>query len=224
MLIAFATTGIVALAFFASLRPNEAGTLAPLLMLGIPYAGLSILGGVRLWRDGTLGARLRPRSGDLAFGAFVATMLFFGALVGRLVVTPHGAGREGWLMRVYLQIGDPENIQRHLLGVSAAFMVLAALEELTWRGLVYPALEDELGARRAWPATAVLYAAAHLPTMFMLRDPFAGPNPLIVIGALGCGLVWGLMVARTGRLPAAIFSHALFTWAVAVQFPLWRLG
>jgi membrane protease YdiL (CAAX protease family) len=44
-----------------------------------------------------------------------------------------------------------------------------------------------------------------------------------VLAALGCGLVWGLIVARTGRLPVAIFSHALFTWCVAVQFPLWRL-
>ena len=70
----------------------------------------------------------------------------------------------------------------------------------------------------------MLYALAHLPTVLLLRDPFAGPNPLVVLAALGCGLVWGLIVARTGRLPVAIFSHALFTWCVAIQFPLWRLG
>src|SRR5207237_92170 len=72
--------------------------------------------------------------------------------------------------------------------------------------------------------TVVLYAAAHLPTMVLLRDPFAGPNPLVVLAALGCGLVWGLVVARTGRLPVAIVSHALFTWGVVLQFPLWRLA
>lgn len=224
MIIAFATVAIVAVAFALGLRASEAGSVIPLLALGVPYAGLSIWAGARLWRDGILGDRLRPRSGDLAFGAFVATMLFLGAIVGRMVLAPHQAAREGWLMRVYLQIGNPDDLQRHLLLVTFAVMVVAALEEVTWRGLVYPALEEEIGTRRAWPATAALYAIAHLPTMYLLRDPFAGPNPLIVLAALGCGLVWGLMVARTGRLPAAIFSHALFTWAVAVQFPLWRLG
>ena len=77
-------------------------------------------------------------------------------------------------------------------------MAVAALEEISWRGFVYSLLEERLGTRRAWPATAVLYALAHLPTVFLLRDPFAGPNPLVVLAALGCGLVWGLIVARTG--------------------------
>jgi membrane protease YdiL (CAAX protease family) len=45
----------------------------------------------------------------------------------------------------------------------------------------------------------------------------------VVIAALGCGLVWGVLVARTGRLPVAIVSHALFTWCVVLQVPLWRL-
>jgi membrane protease YdiL (CAAX protease family) len=111
-----------------------------------------------------------------------------------------------------------------MLGVSIAVAVVAALEELAWRGLIYALVEERFGTRRAWPVTAVLYAAAHLPTVVLLRDPYAGPNPLIVIAALGCGLVWGLIVARTGRLPVAMFSHVLFTWCVAVQFPLWRLA
>jgi membrane protease YdiL (CAAX protease family) len=111
-----------------------------------------------------------------------------------------------------------------MVSVSLAVVVVASLEEISWRGLVFPALEDSLGTRRAWPATALLYAVAHLPTMFILRDPFAGPNPLVVIAALGCGLVWGLIVVRTGRLAVAIISHALFTLAIAIHFPLWRLA
>jgi len=50
-----------------------------------------------------------------------------------------------------------------------------------------------------------------------------GCGGLVVLAALGCGLVWGLVVARTGRLPVAIVSHVLFTWGVVLQFPLWRL-
>ena len=127
-------------------------------------------------------------------------------------------------MRVYLQVGDPEMLQRHMLVVSLGVCTVAALEEISWRGYVFPILEERLGTRRAWPATAVLYAVAHLPTMVLLRDAFAGPNPLVVLAALGCGLVWGLVVARTGRLPVAIVSHVLFTWGVVLQFPLWRLA
>jgi membrane protease YdiL (CAAX protease family) len=166
--------------------------------------------------------KLRPRSGDLTFGAIVTVMLFFGALAGRMFLAPHGSVREAWIMRIYLQVGDPEMLQRNVIVVSLAVCAVAALEEVSWRGFVYSALEERLGTRRAFPATAVLYSAAHLPTMVLLRDPFAGPNPLVMLAALGCGLVWGLVVARTGRLPVAIISHVLFTWGVVLQFPLWR--
>jgi membrane protease YdiL (CAAX protease family) len=58
----------------------------------------------------------------------------------------------------------------------------------------------------------------------MLRDPFAGPNPLVLFAVLGSGLLWGFLVARTRRLPVAVFSHGMFAWAVLVQFPLLRFG
>jgi len=213
---------LVAAAMTLAMQKSMAGSPLALLALGVPYAVLAVLAILYLRREGTLGDKLRPRSGDLTFGALVTVMLFFGAIAGRKLLAPHGSIREAWVMRVYLQIGDPF-LQQRVVGVSFAVIVVAILEELAWRGLVYTLVEERLGTRRAWPATAVLYAAAHLPTLVLLADPYAGPNPLVVLAALGCGLVWGLIVARTGRLPVAIFSHALFTWCVAVQFPLWRL-
>jgi CAAX protease family protein len=214
---------LVAAAITVAMQKSMSGSPLALLALGLPYAVLTVLAILYLRREGTLGDRLRPRSGDLTFGALVTVMLFFGAIAGRKFLAPHGSVREAWVMRVYLQIGDPEFLQQRVVGISLAIIVVAILEEIAWRGLVYALVEERLGTRRAWPVTAVLYAAAHLPTLVLLADPYAGPNPLIVLAALGCGLVWGLIVARTGRLPVAIFSHALFTWCVAVQFPLWRL-
>ena len=214
---------LVAAAMTLAMQKNMAGSPLALLALGVPYAVLAVLAILYLRREGTLGDKLRPRSGDLTFGALVTVMLFFGAIAGRKLLAPHGSIREAWVMRVYLQIGDPEFLQQQVVGISFAVIFVAILEEIAWRGLVYTLVEERLGTRRAWPVTAVLYAAAHLPTLVLLADPYAGPNPLIVLAALGCGLVWGLIVARTGRLPVAIFSHALFTWCVAVQFPLWRL-
>jgi membrane protease YdiL (CAAX protease family) len=215
---------LVAVSMGVAMRPSVSGTSIVFLAPAVPYVLFTILAVARMKREGTLSEKLRPRAGDLTFGAVVTVMLFFGALAGRTLLARHGSAREGWIMRVYLQVGDPEMLQRHMLAVSLAVCTVAALEEISWRGYVYPVLEERLGTRRAWPATAVLYAVAHLPTMVLLRDPFAGPNPLVVIAALGCGLVWGLVVARTGRLPVAIVSHVLFTWGVVLQFPLWRLA
>jgi membrane protease YdiL (CAAX protease family) len=215
---------LVAAAMTLAMQQGMAGSPMALLALGLPYAALAVLAILYLQREGTLGDKLRPRSGDLTFGAIVTVMLFFGAIAGRKFIAPQGSVRDAWIMRIYLQIGDPEFMQQRVVGISLAIIVVAILEEIAWRGLVYALVEERLGTRRAWPVTAVLYAAAHLPTLILLADPYAGPNPLIVLAALGCGLVWGLIVARTGRLPVAIFSHALFTWCVAVQFPLWRLA
>jgi membrane protease YdiL (CAAX protease family) len=215
---------LVAAAMTIAMQPAMSGSPLALVVIGAPYLLLSILGILYLRREGTLGEKLRPKSGDLTFAALVTVMLFFAAIAGRKFLAPHGSVREGWVMRVYLQIGDPELMQQKVLAASLAIGAVAMLEELAWRGLIYNLVEERFGTRRAWPVTAALYAAAHLPTVILLRDPFAGPNPLIVLAALGCGLVWGLIVARTGRLPVALFSHALFTWCVAVQFPLWRLG
>jgi membrane protease YdiL (CAAX protease family) len=224
VLIAAAAVLLVAASMSIAMRPALSGTSLVLLVPAAAYTLLTTLAVVRMRKQGTLSEKLRPRSGDLTFGAIVTVMLFFGALAGRMFLAPHGSVREAWIMNIYLQVGDPEILQRHLLVVTIAVCAVAALEEVSWRGLVYSALEERLGTRRAFPATAVLYSAAHLPTMVLLRDPFAGPNPLVVLAALGCGLVWGLVVAHTGRLPVAIISHVLFTWGVVLQFPLWRLA
>jgi hypothetical protein len=251
VLIPAVTLALTAIAYYFGFQWRFASTPLMLLIIAAPYVALTPVALVRLHRDGVLGEKLKPRSGDLAFGAVVTVMLYFGALVGRMGVTPHGTAREGWLMRVYLQIGDPESVKNRVVMLSVALALIAILEEIVWRGLVYgevrayflrrqsasadpyapgqagmmshQANEESLGTRRAWPVTALLFAAASLPTLYDLRDPFAGPNPVIPLAALGCGLVWGFIAAQTERLPVAIFSHVFFTLAVGVWFPLWRL-
>jgi membrane protease YdiL (CAAX protease family) len=226
VLIALVVTALVAASMSLAMRLESAGKPIVLLAPGVLYAVLTVLAVLQMRRDGTLGEKLRPRSGDLTFGALVTVMLYMGAIAVRMFLAPNGTVRQAWIIRIYEQIGDPEALQRRVVFVSLAVVMVAILEEIAWRGYVFSSLEERIGTRRAWSVTAVLYAAAHLPSVFLLRDPAvdAGINPLVVLAALGCGLVWGLVVARTGRLPVAIFSHALFTWCVAIQFPLWRLG
>jgi membrane protease YdiL (CAAX protease family) len=122
-------------------------------------------------------------------------------------------------MRLYLQIGDPDAEGQVLVGASV--FLIGALEEVTWRGLVLRELAIPGGETRAWLLSTALYMAAHLPTLFLLSDPRAGLNPLLVMASLGCGLVWGRIAIRADRLVPAIFAHALFSWAI-VEFPVWR--
>jgi hypothetical protein len=209
---------------FVGMRPAVAGSPMVLVAPLGPQLILFAAAILQMRNDGSLSAKLRPRSGDLSFGALAAAMLYFGTVAGRALIAPRGSVREVWVARIYGQIGISSDLDRqHIILISAVLILIAALEEISWRGYIFTLLEDRLGTRIAWPATAILYAAAQLPTVTLLTEPFAPPNPLIVLTALGCGLVWGLIVARTGRLPVAILSHVLFTWGVIVVFPIWPM-
>jgi membrane protease YdiL (CAAX protease family) len=218
-LVAGGVTSATGLVIAYAFDPARAGQPSILIALFALYASLSAVAVARLHRRGELLARFRPVGGDVTLGALVALLLYGGARVFEMSVTPRGSPREAWLVRLYLQIGDPDAAGRGL--ASAAVLGVAALEEVVWRGLVMRTLEDALGAYRAAVVTAALFAVAHLPTLWLLRDPAAGLDPLVVLAAFGCGLAWGLVAARTKRLVPAIIAHALFSWSV-VDFPLWR--
>jgi uncharacterized protein len=218
-LIAGLVTAATALAVAHAFGPERAGNLDLLASMGVVYVALTAVTVLWLRRRGELRATLRPLSGDLARGAFVAALLYGVAMAGHQAVTGRGSPREGWILRVYLQLGDPAADARVFLG--AAVFVLAAMEEVVWRGFVMRALEGPLGRQGGLLLSSALFAAAHLPTMFLLRDPAAGLNPLIVAAGFGCSMVWGRLFQRAERLAPAVFAHAFFTWAI-VSFPIWR--
>jgi membrane protease YdiL (CAAX protease family) len=204
------------LAFSPTTEAIGAGGAAALAPLAIVYAALAALAYARIRRRGETWL-LRPRAGDLTLGALVAFLLYGLAVAVHSLATPPGSPRFAWVLRVYLALGDPRSDARHLVALAAG--VVGLLEELTWRGLVTPALERRVGALRGGLLGAVLFAIAHVPTAFALGDPIAGPNPLVAGAALGCGLVWSYLRWRVDRLAPALISHALFTWLV-VELPL----
>ena len=214
-LVTLATAAAISFTF----NPERAGQPIGLIVLGAVYAVFTALAIGRLHLRGDLRDQLRPRGGDLALGAITAAFLYGIAMVAHLAITGPGSPRAGWIMRVYLQLGDP-TVGPHMLRSAAVFGV-AALEEVTWRGLVMRSLEGALDKKRAWLLSTLLFAVAHVPTVYLLADTSAGPNPLVVAAALGCSLVWGFIALRYRRLVPAIFAHALFSWAV-VEFPIWR--
>ena len=79
---------------------------------------------------------------------------------------------------------------------------MAALEEITWRGLVMRALFDVMSEGRAVLLTAALYGLAHITTLTQLGDANAGFNPMLVAAAAGCGVIWGGIAWRFEDAPA----------------------
>jgi membrane protease YdiL (CAAX protease family) len=207
--------GVLAFAF----APAQAGQIVLLVAIGGFYAALAGLALYLLHRAGELRAMFQPVRGDITLAAVTAGALYGGARIAGSLLAPHGSPRELWIARLYLQFGAlPET---KLLGL--AVFVVAALEEITWRGLVAKSLGRVMTSKRAAVVTTLLYAAAHLPTLAMLRMPGVGYNPLLVLAALGCGGVWSALAVRTGRLTPVVLAHALFSWSV-IEFPLWQPG
>lgn len=217
--IAAGVTLATAAAITYAFDPARAGTGAMLGAMAIFYAPLAAITVARFHRRGELRELFRPAPGDLALAALTAGALYGAARVADLVIAGPGSLRQAWLMRLYLQLGDPRDPRRELIG--GAVFLIAALEEIVWRGLVMRALAAAIGSTRALVVSSALFALAHASTLFLLRDPAAGLNPLVVAAAFGCSVVWGGMVLRARRYFPAICAHALFSWAI-FEFPIWR--
>jgi membrane protease YdiL (CAAX protease family) len=193
---------------FASGRP----ALSTGLWLGValPYAGLGLLAVLRLRRHRLLGPLLRFRPGDLSLGIGLGVLLVLSAWALSRWLLPLESASHAWLLRIFLIAGDASSA-----GTMACLIVIAGLEELIWRGWVQAELSSAVGERRGWVACALLYAAAHAATLMTLADAVAGPNPLVVLTALGSGMCWGFLRERVGRIMPGLFSHVAFTYLVA---------
>jgi len=83
-------------------------------------------------------------------------------------------------------------------------VVMAPLaEEVFFRGLVQGALQDGLGPAVAVPVASVIFAASHLQLV---------QAPALVL----VGVAHGLLMWRTGRLGAALWSHLAFNAVTVV--------
>lgn len=211
----------IAVAAHLAFDVARAGTPIFFLIMAVPTVIIAVLGLLRAKDDGVLKGWIAVRSGDFSRGFAAAAILFGGAYAFMKVVAPPESARSSWLARLYLQLGDPAVLRKNVGMAVAAIIVIAIAEEIVWRGLVISLLEEKIGSRRAWVWAAVLYAIAHVPTIWALRDPVAGANPVIVLAALGCGLVWGGMARKFERLLPGVFAHVLFDWTVIMMFRLW---
>lgn len=211
----------IAVASWFAFDVSRAGTSAVFIYMGVPTVALALVGVWRAKSDGVMKEWFGVKSGDFSRGFGAAAGLFGLAYAFSKIVTPATSPKASWMARLYLQLGDPSMLRKQVVWVVAAIIIISIAEELLWRGLVTSLLEEVIGSRRAWVWAAVLYALAHVPTVWALRDPEAGPNPVLIAAALGCGLVWGGMRRWFGRILPGVFSHILFDWAVMMMFRLW---
>ncbi len=212
---------VVAVTSYFAFQTDRAGETSFWILACAPTLAVALASVAIAGRRSALWQQLKPKAGDFSVGFFGAGVLFAGAYGFVRVVMPAGSPRAMWLARIYLQTGDPNVLRAHPAALFVALIVVAAAEEIVWRGVVTSLLAEKIGERFAWAASAALYALAYVPTMWSLKSPSAGLDPLLPIAALFAGLGWGWMVKRFDRLPPAIVAHALFDWAVIVMFRLW---
>jgi len=213
-------TLVVAVSTHFGFQLERAGTVSFWVFAVAPTAVLAIVAGARAYTDGQLASWMRPVWGDFTRGLVGAALVFGAAYAFARFF--QGTPRESWLARLYLQFGDPKLLREHATVFLPAIICAAVAEELVWRGLVTSLLAETIGSRWAWAWASAPYAIAHAPTLWALKDPEAGYNPVLPMAALGAGFVWGAMVRRfDGRLVPAMIAHAMFDWVVVFTFRLW---
>lgn len=83
-------------------------------------------------------------------------------------------------------------------------------EEIFWRFFLQSWAMDKYGKVKGYLLISLIYSAVHLVT----------GNLMLVLAALIAGLFWGFIYLREKNLVPLIISHALWTVAIFLLFPL----
>ncbi|MDH4282357.1 MAG: CPBP family intramembrane metalloprotease [Myxococcales bacterium] len=89
-------------------------------------------------------------------------------------------------------------------------LLVVSAEELVWRGLAIDMFSETVGSTRAVVVSALLYV---LPQV-------AFRSPLLMIVALLCGIVWGMLRVGSKGLAAPFAAHVIWDLLVFVIHPV----
>ena len=165
---------------------------------------------VALWLDPGLSQLI---AGDVftlgwrkvVLGLVSAVFLYALFYAGYLLLPKLLIGSSGQVARIYaLKSGQSQ----WRLGIFLA-LIIAPGEELWWRGFLQHHWSRRLGSWPGYWLVAGLYAAVHLTSR----------NPVLVLAALVCGLVWGYQYLKFKSVLANIISHIGFDLAVFLFLP-----
>jgi membrane protease YdiL (CAAX protease family) len=143
----------------------------------------------------------------LLSGVISAATLYLVFWLGKIVLTGLSSGAAAQISSVY----GPRETMSLAIVTLLLLLVTSPSEELFWRGLLQKSLMDRLPRHVALLLASFCYAAVHLWTL----------NLPLVLAALAAGLLWGALFIIERSLVPVIISHAL--WSVAI-FVLWPLA
>lgn len=211
-----AVTVAVGVAMSVGLLPRWHGTRVPWLVLLVVYLGLAAWALFDLRQRGLLLERFRLRPGDTSIGILLGLGLTAVGVLGLGLVAAPGSLGQDWLYGVYRAVGE---YQTDGLAIAMLFAI-AACEETVWRGMVQDQL-SEANERTAPVLAALGYAAAALPSVFLLAPDSSNTNPLLLLASLGAGLVWSFARRFLPRLLPLVISHLVFSYFMGAPLPSW---
>lgn len=193
-------------------RDNE----VPLWVLALQYPPLWVgFIGVPLWAAAVKGrgwvrdfhATIRGWDVPVAAGIGLLTQLVVVPLVSWPVLWLSDTDVEE-LGRPARELGDLASGPWNVVLLFAVVGIGAPIaEELFFRGLVLRAFEKRIGTGWAVVASSVVFGATHV-------------QPLQFVALTAAGVVFALLVVRTGRLGAAVVAHMAFN-CVTVANLVW---
>jgi len=173
--------------------------------LGLSCAALLLAGVSVAWGGLPLERREMTirRTGMAVVSAAVLYGLFAMGRHASVSLFPFASGQIGAVYAIR-QEADPALIALVLI------LVTSPCEELFWRGFLQRACMARFGGVRGWLLAALAYAGAHV----------VSGNFMLVGAALTAGLFWGFLYLRMRSVYLCIVSHALWTVAVFLLWPL----
>lgn len=169
----------------------------------------------RRWGSGRLvrDLGLRPRWSDLGFGPVVWLCAFFAQVMTTVAVVSLGVPYASNLGGTDGLASDRTYMVSLLV---AAVLAAPFVEELIFRGVMLRGLRSRVSAPMAVAVQGVVFGLAHI-------DPNRGRGNIgLVIVLVSLGIVLGAAVHLIGRLPPAMFAHAVIN-AIALAVMLTRL-
>lgn len=178
---------------------------AHLLTFGLVWAVVSGAGRRPFWRAIGWG-KLDARSAAL-WAAVAAIVWVLVRVVIAAIVHFTGAGKTS--LDVLIETSPQARIVIAMLAVLTAPIV----EELVYRGVLYPALRGALGVRRAILIVAGLFAAVHFQQY--------AENPGLIVGVTLLSVILTIVRERTNSLAPCFVIHIVFNLITAMLFLLY---
>lgn len=178
------------------------------------FAGVSLSVGA-VWSGIVPRSLLKLSVARAAIGVAGGALMVVGTHVAYRVVVaaaPPVAGATARLM-VLLDVAGFSPAARTLL-----IVLIASTEEVIFRGLL-PSSTTGAGRRPHLPARRELAVIAAFAAVYALTTLPLG-SPLLVLCALVCGTLWGVMRVATGSLVVPILAHVLWDLGVLLLWPL----